>query len=353
MKRAGLSLVVALTAGCASPGYYVQAISGQAEIWVASRPLDEAGKDPAVSAEVRQRLALAARMREFASRELALPDNGSYRKYADLGRPYVVWNVYAAEPLSVKARQWCFPVAGCVGYRGYFSEAAAHAFAKETQGEGYDVYVGGVPAYSTLGWLDDPILNTFLHYPDIELARLLFHELAHQVVYVSGDTTFNESFAVTVEEVGVMRWIARYGTAGQRQAYAGVAERRGDFRALIKETRDRLARLYAGPGSTAEKLAEKVAILARLQTDYRTLRDGRWGGFRGYDRWFAGDINNATLASVGFYHDRVPAFRALLAENGNDLERFYADVRALSLLPPDQRAARLAALSGNGQEEGR
>jgi predicted aminopeptidase len=338
-----LLMLAAMLTGCASPGYYVQAISGQLEILRASRPLAEAAADPAVPAEVRQRLAVAARMRDFASRELGLPDNGSYRKYADLGRPYVAWNVFATGSLSVKTKRWCFPIAGCVGYRGYFSEAAAKEFAADLRAEGYDVYVGAVPAYSTLGWFDDPILNTFIHYPDIELSRLLFHELAHQVVYVGGDTTFNESFAVAVEETGVTRWLDANGTAAQRQAFAQREQRRSDFHALVKAARDRLALLYAGPGTPAEKLAEKARTLSQFQADYRTLRDGRWGGFAGYDRWFAGEVNNATLASVGLYLDRVPAFQVLLGENGNDLRRFYAAVRELAALPSEQREARLAA----------
>ncbi|MDD5249764.1 MAG: aminopeptidase [Rhodocyclaceae bacterium] len=336
-------LLAAMLAGCASPAYYVQAIGGQLQILRASRPLADALVDPAVPADVRQRLAVAAQMRVFASRELGLPDNDSYRKYADLGRPYVAWDVFAAKPLSVELKRWCFPIAGCVGYRGYFSEAAAREFAADLRAAGDDAYVGAVPAYSTLGWFDDPILNTFIHYPDIELARLLFHELAHQIVYVSGDTTFNESFAVTVEEAGVTRWLDTHGTAAQREEFIRREERRRDFHALVKAARDRLAHIYAGPGTTADKLAEKARALAQIQEDYRALRNGRWGGFAGYDRWFAGDVNNATLASIGLYLDRVPAFQVLLAENGNDLRRFYAAVRALAALPAAQREAQLAA----------
>ena len=348
---AALMLVAALVAGCASPAYYIQAIGGQLEILRASRPLSEAGEDQAVPAALRQRLVVAAQMRDFASRELGLPDNGSYRKYADLGRPYVTWNVFAAAPLSLEAKQWCFPIAGCVGYRGYFSEAAAREFAAGLRAGGEDVYVGGVAAYSTLGWFDDPILNTFVRYPDIELARLLFHELAHQVVYVSGDTVFNESFAVAVEEAGVTRWVEAHGTPEQHEVFVRMEQRRSDFHALIKAARDRLAHLYTGPGEPADKLAEKAHVLAQMQVDYRAMRDDKWGGFAGYDRWFAGDINNAKLASVGLYLDLVPAFRALLAENGNDLRRFYAAVKALAALPPEQRKARLALAAASADQD--
>lgn len=337
-------MLVAVVAGCSSPAYYAQAIGGQLEILHASRPLAEAGADPAVPSELRQRLALAAQIRDFASRELGLPDNGSYRKYADIGRPYVVWNVFASAPLSVEPKQWCFPLAGCVGYRGYFSEAAARAFAAELRAAGEDVYVGGVPAYSTLGWFDDPILNTFIRFPDIELARLVFHELAHQVAYVPGDTAFNESFAVAVEEAGVTRWVDAHGTPVMRESFVRMQQRRSDFHALVKGVRDELARVYVEPGPPADKLIQKARALARFQADYRSLRDHRWSGFAAYDPWFAGEINNATLASVGLYLDRVPAFRALLAENGKDLRRFYAAVRALAALTPDQREAKLTAL---------
>lgn len=348
-------LLAAMLAGCASPGYYLQAIGGQVQILRASRPIAEAEADPALPQTVRDRLALAARIRDFASRELGLPDNGSYRKYADLHRPYVAWNVFATEPLSIEPKRWCFPIAGCVGYRGYFSEAAAKDFAASLRAKHYDVFVGGVPAYSTLGWFDDPILNTFIHYPDVELARLIFHELAHQLLYVSGDTTFNESFAVSVEEAGVTRWIEAHGTPAQREDFARRDARRRDFHALIKAARSRLKAIYAGPGSEAEKLAEKARALADLQADYRSLRDGRWGGYSGYDRWFAGGVNNAMLASVGLYLDDVPAFQAILAQHGGDLPRYYDAVRKISRLPADERRARLdAALAalGNTDEKG-
>jgi predicted aminopeptidase len=351
MSRRGfawLPLLAALLAGCASPAYYLQAVGGQWEIYRASRPLANVVADPAQPADLRQRLGVAAQIRDFASRELGLPDNGSYRKFADLGRPFVVWNVLVAPPLSVEARKSCFPVAGCVSYRGYFAEAAAESFAADRRAEGDDVFVAGVPAYSTLGWFDDPILNTFIRYPEVELARLLFHELAHQIVYVKGDTTFNESFAVAVEEAGAARWIAARGTPSQRETFARGSQRRSDFHGLVKKARERLARVYAGPGSEAERLAKKAEVLTTLQSEYRALRDGPWGGFAGYDRWFGGVINNATLASVGLYLDGVPAFRALQAENGGDLPRFFAAVRALAALPKDQRDTRLADVLAKG-----
>ena len=335
-------LLAVVCAGCVSPAYYFQAVNGQWEIYRVSRPLAEVIADPDIPADLRQCLAVAAQMRDFAVRELGLPDNGSYRRFADLGRPHVVWNVFVAAPLSVEAKQSCFPVAGCVSYRGYFAEADAREYAAARRAGGDDVFLAGVAAYSTLGWFDDPILSTFIRYPEVELARLLFHELAHQVVYVGGDTAFNESFAVAVEEAGAARWIDAHGTPAQRETFARASQRRSDFHGLVKRARERLARIYAGPASDAEKLVQKAGVLAELQAEYRALRDGPWGGFAGYDRWFGGTINNATLASVGLYLDGVPAFRALLAENGHDLPRFFDAVRALAALPKGQRDVRLA-----------
>lgn len=340
--RRWIWVIAAMLSGCASPGYYLQAIGGQIEILRASRPLDEALADPRVPPEVRQRLVVASKMRDFASRELGLPDNRSYRKYADLHRPFVTWNVFAAEPLSIEPKRWCFPVAGCVGYRGYFSEAGARQFAESLRGQEYDVFVAGIPAYSTLGWFADPILSTFIHYPDIELARLIFHELAHQLLYVGGDTAFNESFAVTVEEAGVRRWVAENGTPAQREEFERREQHRRDFNALVSGARSRLSAIYESPLPDAAKLAEKKLALEQLQADYRIIRDGRWGGYKGYDRWFAAGINNATLASIGLYLQDVPAFQSLLAENANDLPRFYAAVRKLADLPSGERKERLA-----------
>ncbi|HEX8963413.1 MAG TPA: aminopeptidase [Rhodocyclaceae bacterium] len=342
MLRHWIWLAAAMLSGCASPGYYLQAIGGQIEILRASRPIDEAIADPSLSPATRQRLETASRMRDFASRELGLPDNRSYRKYADLHRPYVTWNVFAAKPLSVEPKRWCFPVAGCVSYRGYFSEAEARKFAAGLRAEDYDVFVAGIPAYSTLGWFSDPLLNTFIHYPDSELARIIFHELAHQVVYVSGDTAFNESFAVTVEEAGVHRWIDAYGTPAEREEFDRREQHRRDFEALVTGARSRLDAIYQSHQPDAAKLAEKKIALEQLQADYRIIRDRRWGGYKGYDRWFAIGINNATLASIGLYLQDVPAFQSLLAENGGDLPRFYAAVRKLADLPRAERKDRLS-----------
>lgn len=350
MRRPALALfalaaiAASLLGACGTPGYYLQAAGGQLELLRLTRTIDDARNDPATPETLRDKLAKANAIRDFASRELGLPDNGSYRKYADLGRPYVVWNVFVTDELSIEPHEWCFPVAGCVNYRGYFAQADAEAFAAELRREGNDVHVVGIAAYSTLGWFDDPLLNTFMHYPETELARLIFHELAHQRVYAPGDSEFNESFAMAVETAGVRRWLARHGTRAQKDAFDAAQRRRDDFARLVLGYRDELGRAYRSSDPQLAKREAKARILAQLQAEYRRVRDGAWGGYAGYDRWFGQEINNAVLASIGLYHQRVPAFAALLAAEGGDLPRFYARVGELAKLARPAREAALAQL---------
>jgi predicted aminopeptidase len=253
----------------------------------------------------------------------------------------VVWNVFATRPLSIRPEQSCFPIAGCVSYRGFFVEDDAHAYARRLADRGLDVHVAGVPAYSTLGWFDDPLLNTFIHYPETELVRLIVHELAHQVVYVRDDTEFNESFASAVEEEGLRRWLARPEHQAQAELFERAQAMRADFAALVARYREALAALYASDASDAEKRARKHELIDALGADYRAMRDHRWNGFRGYDRWFGQDINNATLASIGLYTDAKPAFARLIAECDGDMPRVWARMRALAALPRDERRAAL------------
>ncbi len=327
-------------AGCATSEYYSQAVAGHLAIMRLAKPIPERIADPATPPALRAKLERVQLMRDFATRELGLPDNGSYRSYADIGRPYAVWNVFVAPEFSVAATQSCFPVAGCVNYRGYYSQGDAERYAAEALARGDDVYIGGVPAYSTLGWFEDPVLSTFIRYPDAELARLLFHELAHQEAYVKDDTVFNESFAVAVEREGVRRWLAKHGTAADRSAYDALQTRKQEFVALVLRYRDRLAALYREPLPDAEKRAGKARIIAEMEAEYRTLKAG-WDGFAGYDRFFAQKIGNAHFASIATYTQLVPAFEALLAREGNDLARFYAAVKALAALPKAERDAQL------------
>jgi predicted aminopeptidase len=341
-------LLLAAIGGCASPGYYLHAVSGQVELLNKRRPVEAVLNDPATAPRTRQQLELVRRLRDFASRELGLPDNRSYRTYADLERPFVVWNVFATPELSLEPKQWCFVFAGCVSYRGYFARDKAEQFAAGLEQDGYDIYVGGVPAYSTLGWFDDPLLNTFLHRPEADLAGLLFHELAHQVVYVGGDTAFNESFATVVELEGVRRWFESHGTASQAEAYRQKIRRREQFTALVLKHKASLAEIYASNLGDAEKRVAKAKIFAELHSDYAVLKSG-WGNHADYDKWFEQDLNNAHLAAIGMYHQHVAAFQKLLARLGGNLAVFYDTVRKLAQLPGSERITALTEQVGWGE----
>jgi len=345
MRRLLLAALLPLLGGCATLGYYSQAVRGQIDLLRRATPIEQELARASVPDALKAKLRAALRIRAFASRELALPDNGSFRSYADLGRPYVLWNVFAAPEFSIEPVTSCFPIAGCVSYRGYFGEADAQAAAAARRERGYDVFVGGVPAYSTLGWFDDPVLSTFIHYPEAELARLMFHELAHQLVYVRDDSRFNESFAVTVERAGVERWLAQNGNDKNRASYARLRAIRRGFVALLVKYQAILAQYYRQDLPAEEMRLGKAQRFAQMEAEYRALK-ASWGGFAGYDRWFAGKPNNATLASVALYTELVPAFSALLAREGGDLPRFYAAVKELAKLPKDERDARLASLGG-------
>ncbi|SNT26949.1 Predicted aminopeptidase [Noviherbaspirillum humi] len=343
MKKWRLMLcggVAAMVVGCSQLGYYVQAAHGQLSLLSEARPIDEWLADPGVEGKLKNKLSKVKEIREFAAKELGLPDNDSYKNYADLKRPYVLWNVVATEELSLDPVQWCFPVAGCVNYRGYYSKDEAQNYAAELRRQRYDVQVGGVPAYSTLGFFKDPVLSTFIKYPEGELARLVFHELAHQVVYVPGDSRFNESFAVAVEEAGVERWMAKFGNEEMRKAYAEWEGRKTDFLALLMKTRKALEANYERKVSDKEKRERKKEIFAQLQDEYKLLK-ASWGGYSGYDRWFAEPLSNAHLAAIATYQDYVPGFRAMLQKE-KSFGKFYAAVKRLSELDKDSRTEQLA-----------
>lgn len=333
-------LAVAGLAGCSSLSYYAQAAHGQFSLLAQARPLDDWLADPDTRPTLKAKLETVREIRRFAVTELGLPDNGSYRSYAQLDRPFVLWNVVAAPALSLTARQWCFPIAGCVDYRGYYDQQAAQDYAASLQQQGYDVQVAGVPAYSTLGWFNDPVISTFIQYPDGELARLIFHELAHQKVYAPGDTSFNEGFAVAVEELGVERWLAAHHDPRLIEAYQRFAQRKRDFLALLDKYRDQLKANYDSSASDADKLARKALIFDALRAEYAQMKAQRWNGYAGYDRWFAMPLSNAHLALVGAYHDLVPAFRQLF-EHSSGFPDFYEQVRRLAKM---DKAARHAAL---------
>ena len=338
-----LCCVALLVASCTSLGYYAQAAHGQFSLLAEAKPIDEWLADPSVDAKLKIRLAKAKEMRRFAASELGLPDNGSYKTYADLKRPYVLWNVVATPELSLKPLQWCFPIAGCVNYRGYYDRDEARAYGAELRREGYDVQVAGVAAYSTLGWFNDPMLSTFMHYPDGELARLVFHELAHQVVYAQGDSQFNESFATAVEEAGIDRWMALQADDKMRITYVEYEGRKRDFLTLLLKYRQQLEANYARDVSDAEKRKQKATIFQALKDEYQTLKTA-WGGYRGYDRWFAEPLSNAHLAAIATYHDLVPGFRALLAREKN-FPAFYEAVKELARLDKAERHRRLTEMT--------
>lgn len=336
---------VCLGSGCSTLAYYGQAVNGHLDLMGRARPVAEVLAEPETPAALRERLQLTQQLRDFAVTELKLPDNRSYRRYADLQRDAAVWNVVAAPELSLTLKTWCFPVMGCVGYRGYFDRARADTLAAELQGQGWEVSVYGVPAYSTLGWTEwlggDPLLNTFIRWPEGDLARLIFHELAHQVAYAADDTTFNESYATAVERLGGRLWLATRDTA--RAEAERAEQRRTDWRALMQRQRDRLQALYTGPLDDAVKRARKAELMAQWRAEYETLKRERWGGFAGYDAAVA-RANNASFGVQAAYNDLVPAFERLFDREGRDWHRFHAEVKRLAALPKDQRRATLEAL---------
>ncbi|MCI0914900.1 aminopeptidase [Pseudomonas putida] len=330
-----------LLSGCSSLAYYGQLADGQWQLLRARQPVEQVLADPASSPQLRARLQHAEQARLFASKQLGLPDNGSYRVYADLGRSYVVWNVFATPELSLQPVTHCFPVAGCVAYRGYYQQGAARGAAAVMRQAGMDVYVAGVEAYSTLGWFDDPILSSMVGWGDERLAALIFHELAHQRVYVQGDTAFNESFATFVEHEGSRQWRAARGLEANQ---GEQSLQRDQFIRLILASRERLQAIYAGPLDDTHKRAAKQAEFERLRREYRQVRDSQWAGDKRYDAWMYGPMSNAKLLPFGLYDQWVPAFAAVFREVGGDWARFYEKVEALGRLPGEQRKARLARL---------
>ena len=336
-----------LSSGCGSVGYLAQAAAGHLNLLAAARPVSELQREGQLPQALEERLALSQRMRDFAIETLKLPDNHSYRSYADLHRPAAVWNVVAAPELSLQLQTWCFPVVGCVGYRGYYSLADAQSAAEDLRRPGTEVAVYPVPAYSTLGMSNllggDPLLSTFVQWPEGELARLMFHELAHQVVYAAGDTVFNESFATSVERLGGEIWLRDHADSQARDQYLIFDGRRHDFRALLERHRQSLDALYRGPLPEDLKRAAKTAEMADLQAEYQSLKSGRWAGYGGYDG-FMRQVNNPLLGVQGAYHRWVPAFDRLFEREGRDFGRFYAAVRHLADLPAPLRRVELEQL---------
>jgi predicted aminopeptidase len=334
-----LALVIIPLSACSTLGYYWQAASGHLAIMHKQQPINEALAQPGIDDKRKQQLELAQRARDFASQVLLLPENDSYRRFADLGRPFAVWNVVAAPELSVTAEHWCFLFVGCVSYRGYFAKEDAEALAGTLRTQGMDVYVGGVAAYSTLGYFDDPLLSTMLKQDEAALVGLIFHELSHQLVYIKGDSEFNEAFATAVEQEGVRRWFLAKGQAEPYQRYVQELQFSREFYQLLRGARAELKQCYASTASSVEKRAQKQALLIALKNHYQQWKaqskDTR------FDRWMEQDLNNAHLALVATYHEQVPAFMALLVNQKGDLAAFYQAVKELAELEKGARHARL------------
>jgi len=337
-------LVPVLLGACSSLGYYAQAVDGQLGVLSKRRPIDEVLADPKVSARVKARLRLAQRARRFASDVLDLPDNDSYRSYADLGRPYPAWNVVATKPFSVKPVPQCYLLVGCMSYRGYFHKQAALDHARALRVQGMDVAVVPVTAYSTLGWFDDPIFNSMLRRPRANLVGVIFHELAHQRLYVDGDSTFNESFANFVEREGLHRWFTARGDPQAYRRYLKSRQREAQFDSLLIATRHRLAAVYGAGRSPSDMRKAKARAFAELQRRYRALKKS-WGGYAGYDPFMASGLNNANLALVATYEDWIPAFRALFEREDDHFPAFYRAAERIGKLPSTERHRTLAKLA--------
>jgi predicted aminopeptidase len=310
--------------------YYLQAAQGQMALIAKREPITQVLARRDIDAKLRQRLEYVQAARAFAAQSLRLPDNRSYTSYVDLKRRYVTWNVFAAPAFSVEARQWCFPIAGCVVYRGYFHEAAAQRYASHLRRQGYDAVVSGVPAYSTLGHFADPVLSSMLQWSDAQVAATLFHELAHQVVYVQDDSAFNEAFATVVEAAGLQRWLVAQHRQADWQHWLTQEQRAGQFQQLLLTTRERLRAVYARGGDHQALLANKTRQLGQLKFEYSLLKQS-WQGYSGYDDWFDRPLGNADFIAIATYQRCVPGFKRLLAGVSDDLPRFYAEVKKLAV----------------------
>jgi len=356
-----LVVLLPLLAGCGTVGYYAQAVHGQCQMLHRKQPIQDLLADPKTPPRLKERLKLVLSIRQFAENELRLPANGHYRHYADLGRRFAVWSVYAAPEFSLDAKAWWYPVVGRLEYQGYFDESKALRFAAKLERKGFDVHVGGVEAYSTLGWFRDPVLNTFVFNGDTDLADLLFHELAHQRLFVGGDTDFNEAFATAVADEGVERWLRARGDLTELARHREAVARRQLFLALVAGARTRLEKLYAsvesaqsgarardlpvgGTCACAEWRLEKASVFEQLRRDYAETK-ARWGGSTEYDGWFKQPLNNALMNTVDTYYALVPAFQRMLAAQGGDLGKFYKEAAALGKLNKPERQRRLRELT--------
>jgi len=360
-----LGLIVGAVSGCKTLGFYSQAIKGQYQLVTNERPIDKLQSDPKTPATLKARFDLLNELRSFADKQLKLPVDGHYHKYVDVHRQFVVWNVEAAPEFSLQPKSWWYPLLGSLEYRGYFSQRGATNYAASLRKSGCDVYIGGVTAYSTLGWFKDPVLNTFLFEPDADLAETIFHELGHQRVFARGDTDFNEAFATTVGEEGARRWLKGQTNSTMSNDYLAELQRTRQFVALVKEARQRLIALYGDekteegkiraarkkPAISPDELRRrKQQVIEDMRKEYATVKS-KWGGNPEYDGWFARSINNAQLNSVAAYYDLVPGFEHLLAAQGGNLEAFYDAAERLSKEPKKERHELLMSMGQSDSKE--
>ena len=345
-----LAGMIGLLAGCSTVGYYSQIVSGHMRIVMGKRPLAEIASDESIDDSIKRRLDLAQRARLFGIEQLNLPINDSYTSFYDTGQEYVTWNVVAAEEFSLNPHNWCFPIAGCVSYRGYYSKEDAESYAAGFKEQGFDVTVNGATAYSTLGWFEDPLLNTMLDRSDPSIASLLFHELAHQQLYVGDDSTFNESFASFVEKEGLKQWQKNEQQVNPQIDQSEMAKelevrkrRQKEFIALLTSTRDSLAELYESASEPDEMRQKKKQRFEQMRVEYAALK-ASWDDYPGYDQWMSQEMNNARLVAVATYNDYVPAFEVLFKESGSSFDQFYVAALELSKLPLEDRTAEMQKL---------
>lgn len=344
MRLILIPILMLVLTGCAELAYYGHAAGGQLEVMGAGEPIKDVIANPTTDDKTRQQLELIQRAREFAIQELKLPDSDTFRDYADLKRPWVLWNVFATPELSLETKKWCYPFIGCYGYRAYFDEAYAKEVATELEQEGMDVYIAHTPAYSTKGWFADPVYNSMLRYDDLTLVGILFHELAHERVYIIDDSELNESFATVVQYEGVRRWLAYEKNSSAYAAYQREQQRGDEFVSMVLEHRGILQKVYASDLSKAEKRSKKKKTFSDLKKNFNTLKQS-WGGYAGYDHWFEKPLNNARLAPIGTYHNAVSVFKKLLEKQQHDLEIFYVEVEKIADLSAPERKKLLTDLA--------
>lgn len=341
-------LLLGAVSGCDSVAYYAQAVSGQASLLWRRQSIERLLADPALDPALRQKLHVIQQATDYAERNLDLASEGSYDSYVELQRRHLVWNVFAAPEFSTQPVSWCFPIAGCVDYRGYFSESAAAAYADDLRRQGFDVYVGGVDAYSTLGWFNDPVPSTIIQRPDHQLAALIFHELAHQKLYVPGDTAFNESFASFVSQAGLRGWLEQQGQSELFQQSMQDSQEQQRFIDFVLDYREQFASLYASSVSVVDMREQKHRLQEDMRRSWRRLAEQQSAAGDRYQGWFQAELNNAQLATVGSYFTWVPAFAALFEQTGRDYIAFYQAVADLGAMSPEARQGRLAALMPAG-----